>query len=83
MQLFIPPLKDQVNEIPYYKTRPPLLRDPSESHDQMDNFGRREAERISDKLKPVRAVKTLPRSSGKVGDTHYPDIREIRRPWGW
>ena len=68
----------------YQKTRPPLLRNPSEPHDQMDNFPSGKLNGIENKLKqnapPVTRANSDPGRSKKV---RFEELKEIRTPWGW
>ena len=67
-------------EMAYRKVRPPLLRDPSLPHDQMDNFPSGKADQI---------VSGLDRQPGKPdADRTTPlrktgSLKEIKTPWGW
>ncbi len=67
--------------VEYYKVKAPLLRDPSAPHDQMDNFGTREAERIAHKLQRVRPAKA---DVGLVVRKYSPlNLKDVKQPWGW
>ena len=48
--------RQTMTEMQYQKVKAPRLRDPSEPHDQMDNVGTREAERIRQQLKLLTAM---------------------------
>jgi hypothetical protein len=67
-------------EMTYRKVRPPLLRDPSLPHDQMDNFPSGRADQI---------VASLDKQPGKPDAERVTPLRktgslkEIRTPWGW
>ena len=67
--------------IKYEKVKAPLLRDPSEPHDQMDNFGTGEAERIRQKVQRLHSMKVDPALTRE----YYPhiDLKDVKLPWGW
>jgi len=76
--------RDQPTTVEYRKVKKPLLRDPSEPHDQMDNFGVSEAERIRKKLRNVASMTHVGTSPRKPKSEHrYVDIKNIKQPWGW
>lgn len=75
--------RQSMAEIEYQKVKPPRLRDPSEPHDQMDNFGTREAERIRQKLKLLTAMNKLPDAVKEPKELRYVELKDIKRPWGW
>ena len=65
----------------YAKVKPPLLRDPAEPHDQMDNFPSGKLDRIE------RGLTQQARPSGTYSDSlkkpRFEEKRELRTPWGW
>ncbi len=75
--------KEEMQAVPYEKVKAPLLRDPSEPHDQMDNFGAGSAERIRTRLEftdiPVRDRAP----SEKKKEFRYVELQDIKQPWGW
>jgi hypothetical protein len=76
--------RGQPDTIPYQKVKKPLLRDPKEPHDQMDNFGTAEAERIRQKLRNVNAMGgTSGSGKSSSGSPRYVEIKDIKQPWGW
>jgi len=75
--------RQSMAEIEYQKVKPPRLRDPSEPHDQMDNFGTREAERIRQKLKLLTAMNGVPAAAEEAKELRYVELKDIKRPWGW
>lgn len=72
-----------MTEMEYRKVKPPRLRDPSEPHDQMDNFGTREAERVRQKLKLLSSMNAESGVPEELKDLRYVDLKDIKRPWGW
>jgi len=81
---YAPINKDRMTEIEFTKVKRPLLRDPSEPHDQMDNFGIRNAERISKKLRRVVAPEAQGKTRTKPDDDfRYVPIKNVKLPWGW
>jgi len=75
--------RQSMAEIEYQKVKPPRLRDPSEPHDQMDNFGTSEAERIRQKLKLLNAMNGVPAAVEEPKELRYVDLKDVKRPWGW
>jgi len=70
----------KATEMAYRKVKPPLLRDPSEPHDQMDNFPSGKTDQIVSGLdrqpgKPARTSETRLRKTGS--------LKEVKTPWGW
>ncbi|MEE4217317.1 MAG: hypothetical protein V2I48_06895 [Xanthomonadales bacterium] len=76
---FVSPKK--MTEIEYRETKPPLLRDPSETHDQMDNFPAGRIDRIESGLKGSPQAET--ESSRKIKTIVYEETPALRSPWGW
>jgi len=70
-----------MKEIPYQKVKPPRLRDPSEPHDQMDNFPSGKADQIAARIprqpESSRVVKRQTPLKKTVG------LADVRTPWGW
>lgn len=71
----------------YSKVKPPLLRDPTGPHDQMDNFGAAGAERINGRLTtvkplqdPAKLASKNPASAMKEGRRR---LEGVKQPWGW
>jgi len=75
--------RDSMPSIEYTKVRRPLLRDPSQPHDQMDNLGTRKAELLRAKLKRMRAMNADPDAAAKDTDFRYVDPKDVKKPWGW
>ena len=69
-------------EMQYQKVKAPRLRDPSEPHDQMDNFGIKQAESIRHKLKLLSAMNGEP-AEKESKNLRYVDLKDVKRPWGW
>lgn len=72
---------DTMTPVEYRKVRPPRLRDPADPHDQMDNFGTREAEQLGRGLQRVRPAGG--NRSGKASPVKPVDLTTIKQPWGW
>ena len=68
-------------EIKYRQAGGFLLRDPSQPHDQMDNFPSGRLNKIESKLKAqpesARATSALDRK------IRYEGLKEVKTPWGW
>jgi hypothetical protein len=68
-------------EIKYRQTGRLLLRDPSQPHDQMDNFPSGRLNKIESKLEAqpesARVTSALNRT------IRYEGLKEVRTPWGW
>ena len=78
-----PVSRETMSSIEYTKVKRPLLRDPGEPHDQMDNLGTRKAELIRAKLKRIRAMNADPESAAKDTDLRFFDPKDVKKPWGW
>lgn len=83
------PATRDMTEIPYHKVKRPLLRNPSEPFDQMDNLGRAESQRLRQKLQFLSAMNA---DSAEQGDTNknrkkvefrYVELKDLKQPWGW
>lgn len=70
----------KATEMTYRKVKPPLLRDPSEPHDQMDNFPSGKTDQIVSGLdkQPDAPKRTVDRPLRKTGS-----LKEVKTPWGW
>jgi hypothetical protein len=79
--------RDAMTSVEYSRVKRLLLRDPNAPHDQMDNFGAQEAERIRAKLKRLKALKATQSDENKREETgeetRYVAIKDIKQPWGW
>ena len=69
--------------VKYEKVKRPLLRDPSQPHDQMDNFGTREAERIRARLQHIKSMNQDALPDSRAKRVRYVEIKDIKKPWGW
>jgi len=67
--------------ITYEKVKRPLLRDPSEPHDQMDNFGTGEADRVRRKIQRFSGLKADPEFAR--GKARQIELKDVKQPWGW
>ena len=76
---FVSPNK--MTKMEYRETRPPLLRDPSEGHDQMDNFPSGRVDKIEANLKASPQAKS--KSSKKIKTIVFEEPPPLRSPWGW
>lgn len=70
----------KATEMTYRKVKPPLLRDPSQPHDQMDNFPSGKTEQIVSGLdkQPDAPARTRAAPLRKTGS-----LKEVKTPWGW
>lgn len=71
--------------IPYQKVKPPLLRDPSEPHDQLDNRGSADARKLRQKLQFLTAMTNEDQQSGSKRkiEFRYVELKDLKQPWGW
>jgi hypothetical protein len=82
------PVDRGMKEMPYQKVKRPLLRDPSEMHDQLDNFGGAESRQLRKKLEFLSAMNrdeddlVLEDDSKKSG-FRYVELKDLKQPWGW
>lgn len=67
------------NYIEYRKTRAPMLRDPSEPHDQMDNFPSGRLHKIQSRLSQQPNVRSIAASARTKSQT----LSAVKTPWGW
>lgn len=83
------PVNRGMTEVPYQKVKAPLLRDPSEQHDQLDNLGTAESRRLRQKLQFLSAMNTVKDESGseakgpKKVEFRYVELKDLKQPWGW
>lgn len=83
------PVNRGMTEIPYQKVKRPLLRDPSEQHDQLDNLGSAETRRLRQKLQFLSAMNLVEDGSGnqakgtKKVEFRYVELKDLKQPWGW
>lgn len=85
------PVNKGMAEIPYQKVKRPLLRDPSEQHDQLDNLGSVEAKQLRKKLQFLSAMnngelekdKTNGEKRTKKVEFRYVELKDLKQPWGW
>jgi len=68
--------------VAYRKVKPPLLRDPSEPHDQMDNFPSGKVDRIMAGIsKQGQSAVALKNTKSKRNTPTQ--LKELKTPWGW
>lgn len=67
-------------EVKYRKTKAPRLRDPSEPHDQMDNFPAGKADRIESGLGNIAGATNL---YGEESRKKRVNLKDVKKPWGW
>lgn len=83
------PVNRDMTEIPYQKVKRPLLRDPSEQHDQLDNLGSAESRRVRQKLQFLSAMNNVEDGSGSAAkgtkkvEFRYVELKDLKQPWGW
>lgn len=68
-------------EIKFRTTGGFLLRDPSQPHDQMDNFPSGRLQKIESNLDAQ--PKSTRVSSALNGRIRYEGLKEVKTPWGW
>ena len=71
----------RMRELEYNKVRRPLLRDPSEPHDQMDNFPSGKGDQIAAGLS--RQPGTPERTLEQTKIRKVSGLEDIKTPWGW
>jgi hypothetical protein len=73
----------QATEVKFQKVKPPRLRDPDRSYDQMDNFPSGRTEAIVTKLssQPSSAASKIDQKQAPLRKTV--GLGDIRKPWGW
>jgi hypothetical protein len=67
--------------IPYRQVKPPRLRDPSQPHDQMDNFPSGKVDQIAARI--PRQPETAPVVKQQSPMKKTADLHMVRTPWGW
>lgn len=83
------PVNRGMAEIEYQKVKRPLLRDPSEPFDQLDNLGTLEAHRLRQKLQFLSAMNPdvagpgEKNRNGKKIEFRYVELKDLKQPWGW
>jgi len=68
-------------EIPYRKVKSPLLRDPSEPHDQMDNFPSGKGDQIAAQIPRQAEISRVVKRKTPLKKTG--GLQDVRTPWGW
>jgi hypothetical protein len=66
---------NKMSDQEYRKVKAPLLRDPSQPHDQMDNFPAGKVDGVKSKLS------SQPESTRPYKKPSR--LKEVRKPWGW
>jgi hypothetical protein len=65
-------------QVRYREVKPPLLRDPSQPHDQMDNFASGKTDTI------VKGLISQPSLYARqLSYKKKTQLTQIRKPWGW
>jgi len=85
------PVDKGMTEIPYEKVKRPLLRDPSEPFDQLDNLGSAESRQLRKKLQFLSAMNTDEADKDSARGTQksrkvefrYVELKDLKQPWGW
>lgn len=82
------PVDRGMQEIQYRKVKRPLLRDPTEQHDQLDNLGSVESRQLRKKLQFLSAMNNEDAEQGKVKgakrvEFRYVELKDLKQPWGW
>jgi hypothetical protein len=80
---YVPSKWNSPGEIEYRKVKPLLLRDPNAPHDQMDNFGVRQAELVRKKLQRVAKMNVAAAAAASQEDLRYVGAKDVKQPWGW
>ncbi len=85
------PVDRGMTEMPYQKVKRPLLRDPSEQHDQLDNLGSAETRQLRKKLQFLSAINNDQQEQGATNgaskshkvEFRYVELKDLKQPWGW
>lgn len=85
------PVDKGMTEIPYEKVRRPLLRDPSEPFDQLDNLVSAESRQLRKKLQFLSAMNvdeaekdgSHGTQKSKKVEFRYVELKDLKQPWGW
>jgi len=85
------PVNRGMTEVPYQKVKRPLLRDPTELHDQLDNLGSVETRQLRKKLQFLSAMNNEEQGQGKSNGSkagnkvefRYVELKDLKQPWGW
>ena len=73
-----------MKSVEYRKVKAPLLRDPSEPFDQMDDFGSRKRKPVRKKMQSQAAMRSgLDKVIPKIGQKPKTELKDIKLPWGW
>ena len=80
---YVPSRWNSPGEIEYRKVKPPLLRDPNAPHDQMDNFGARQAEIVRKNIQRVAKMNIAAAAAASQEDLRYVGLKDVKQPWGW
>jgi len=67
--------------VEYQKVRRPLLRDPSERHDQMDNFPSGKGDQIVAQLRRQSSASGVTLKNDKI--RRVSGLGGVKTPWGW
>jgi hypothetical protein len=70
-------------QMAYQKVRPPLLRDPSLPHDQMDNFPSGKTDSIISGLASPPETTSRTRHPSAIANRKSAQLGDIKTPWGW
>jgi len=75
---------DGMQTVHYQPVKRPLLRDPGEPHDQLDNLGPLRAERIRARLQRLTSMNdAVPARPREDEEFRYVAIKDMKQPWGW
>lgn len=82
------PVDRGMNTMPYQKVKRPLLRDPNEMHDQLDNLGGIESRQLRKKLQFLSAMNCEEKNQGQAKGANkvefrYVELKDLKQPWGW
>ncbi len=82
------PVDRGMTEFQYQKVKRPLLRDPGEQHDQLDNLGSVESRQLRQKLQLLSAMNNDEKEQGTIKGSkkvefRYVELKDLKQPWGW
>ena len=72
---------NRMKEMQFHKVKAPVLRNPNQPHDQMDNFPSGKTDRIEAQLKSQPGPSSLVKKQAQSGKKTEHQI--LKKPWGW
>jgi hypothetical protein len=73
-----------MKSVGYQKVKAPLLRDPAEPYDQMNDFGSQKLQPVTKKMQSQAAMRSgLEKVVYNKGEFPKVDLKDVKLPWGW